>query len=130
MAVQHCHTYDRWRTIWNFFIEKEIGVPLITKLRAIHIMEADYNLLLKWFSPKGFIQRAENHKQLTPYQGGGHKGRSAIDLACKKVAAYDYVTVTRTPAANFEYDLKHCFDNMYEACQNLSCWQHGADLAT
>jgi len=56
MAVQHCHTYDRWRTIWNFFIKKEIGVPRITKLRALHIVEADYNLLLKWFGPKGFIQ--------------------------------------------------------------------------
>jgi len=43
------------------------------------------------------------------------------------VAAYDYVTITRTPAANFEYDLKHCFDNMFEACQNLSCRQHSAD---
>jgi len=33
----------------------------------------------------------------------------------------------RTIAANFEYDLQHCFDNMNEACQNLSCRQHGAD---
>jgi len=48
MAVQHCHTYDRWRTMWNFFSEKEIGVLMITKLCAIHIMEVDYNLLLKW----------------------------------------------------------------------------------
>jgi len=27
MVVQHCHTYDHWCTIWNFFIEKEIGIP-------------------------------------------------------------------------------------------------------
>jgi len=47
MAVQHCHTFDRWQMIWNLFLEKEIGVPKITKLRALHIVEADYNLLLK-----------------------------------------------------------------------------------
>jgi len=127
MAVQHCHMYERWRTIWNLFLEKEIGVPRITKLWALHIVEANYNLLLKWFGPKGFIKRAEDHNQLTPYQGGGCRGRSAIDLACKKVAAYDYVTLMRTPAANFEYDLKQCFDNMNEVCKNLSCLQHGAD---
>ncbi len=127
MAIQHCHTYDRWRTIWNLFLEKDIGVPSITKLRALHIVEADYNLLLKWFGPKGFMKRAKDNKQLTPYQGGGRRGRSAIDLACKKVAVYDYITINRTTAANFEYDLKQCFDNMNEVCENLSCLQHGAD---
>jgi len=127
MAVQHCHMYDRWCTIWNLFIEKDIGVPRITKLRALHIVEADYNLLLKWFGPKGFMKRVEDHQQLTPYQGGGRRGRSAIDMACKKVAAYDFVTIMCTTAAHFEYDLKQCFDNMNEACANLSCMQHGAD---
>jgi len=127
MAIQHCHTYDRWRTIWNLFLEKDIGVPQITKLRALHIVEADYNLLLKWFGPKGFMQWAEDNKQLTPYQGGGRHGRSAIDLACKKVATYEYITINRITAANFEYDLKQCFDNMNEVCANLSCLQHGAD---
>jgi len=127
MAVQHCHTYDRWQMIWNPFLKKEIGVPKTTKLRALHIVEADYNLLLKWFGPKGFIRQAEDHHQLTPYQGGSRRGHSAIDLACKKVAAYNYVTIMHIPAANFEYDLKQCFDNMNEVCENLSCMQHGAD---
>jgi len=127
MAVTHCHTFDRWRVIWNFFIEKEIGLPRINKLRALHIVKADYNLLLKWYGPKGFMQCAEDHNQLTPYQGGGRRGRSAIDLACKKVAAYDYVTITRTMAASLLFDLQQCFDNMNEACANLSCLQHGAD---
>jgi len=94
----------------------------------LHIVEANYNLLLKWFEPKGFIKRAEDHHQLTPYQGGGRCGQSAIDLACKKVAAYDYITVMHTPAANFKYNLKQCFDNMNEVCKNLSCMQHGVDL--
>jgi len=93
MAVQHCHTFERWTTIWNFFIEKEIGNPNINKLRALHLIEADYNLLLKWFGPKGFIKRAEDNHQLTDSQGGGRRGRCAIDLACKKVATYDYLTI-------------------------------------
>jgi len=71
MAIQHCHTYDRWRTIWNLFLEKDIGIPKITKLRALHIVEADYNLLLKWFGPKGFIKRAKDHCKLMLYQGSG-----------------------------------------------------------
>jgi len=127
MAVQHCHTFDHWTTIWNFFIKKDLGNPRIDKLHALHLLEANYNLLLKWFGPKGFIKHAEDNQQLTDHQGSGRRGCSAIDLACKKVAIYDYVIITRTIAANFEYDLQHCFDNMNEACQNLSCHQHGAD---
>jgi len=38
---------------------------------VLHIVEVDYNLLLKWFGPKGFIKRAKDNHQLTPYQGGG-----------------------------------------------------------
>jgi len=74
MAVQHCHTFECWTTIWNFFIEKEIGNPNINKLKALHLIEADYNLLLKWFGPKGFIKRAEDNHQLTDSQGGGQRG--------------------------------------------------------
>jgi len=94
---------------------------------VLHIVEVDYNLLLKWFGHKGFIKWAEDNQQLTPYQGSGCRGRCMINLACKKVAAYDYITVTHTTAANFEYDLLQCFDNMNEACKNLSCMQHRAD---
>jgi len=73
------------------------------------------------------MQWAEDNKQLTPYQGGGQRGHSAIDLACKKVVAYEYVTFNRITAANFEYDLKQCFDNMNKVCAKLSCLQHGTD---
>jgi len=73
------------------------------------------------------MKRVEDHQQLTPYQGGGCRGHSAIDMACKKVAAYDFITITQTTAAHFEYDLKQCFNNMNEACVNLSCMQHRAD---
>jgi len=94
MVVQHCHTFDRWTTIWNFFFKKDLGNPRIDKLLALHLLEADYNLLLKWFGPKGFIRRAEDNNQLTDFQGGRQCGRSAINLACKKVATYDYLTIT------------------------------------
>jgi len=48
MAVKHTHMFKHWKTIWNLFLEKIPGTPYINKLRALHIVEADYNLLLKW----------------------------------------------------------------------------------
>ena len=70
MAVCHCHTFERWKTIWNLFLEKDIGNPQINRLRMLHIIKADYNLLLKWFGPQGVLKQAENHNQLTDNQGG------------------------------------------------------------
>jgi len=112
----------------EFFIEKEIGQPQINKLWALHLIEANYNLLLKWFGPKGFIKCSKDNHQLTDSQGGGWRGHSTIDLACKKVATYNYLTITCTTAANFEFDLQACFDFLVKVCMNLSCFQHGADL--
>jgi len=60
LAVNHTHTYERWKTVWTLLLEKDQGNPQIDRLRTIHLYEADYNLLLKWFSSKGFILRSEN----------------------------------------------------------------------
>jgi len=127
MAVKHTHTFDRWKTIWNLFLEKIPGTPYSTKLRALHIVEADYNLLLKWNSSLGFMKRAEDNLQLTDSQGGGRKGRSAIDLAVKKAVTYDYIRINKEEAINIELGVEACFDMMVELCQNMACLSHGAD---
>jgi len=127
MAVRHCHTFERWKTIWNLFLEKDIGNPQINRLRMLHIIKADYNLLLKWFGPQGVLKQAENHNQLTDNQGGSRKGRSAIDLACKKVCTFELIRLLHLIAINIDIDALACFDMMIEACQNLSCLSHGAD---
>jgi len=84
LAVQHTHTLQWWCIIWNLFLEKDPGQPKISCLRAIHLLEADLNLLWKYFSAQGFFKTAEDNDLLTDQQGGCRKGFSAIDMACKK----------------------------------------------
>jgi len=92
-------------------------------------MEADWNLLLKWFSSQGFFKAAETNDILVNNQGGGRQGCSAIELACKKVISFDFIRTTRTEAINIENDAEACFDLMVEACHSLSCLCYGADPA-
>jgi len=87
----------------------------------------DLNLLWKWYSSKGFIQESEKHKCLHDSQGGGRAGRSTIDLACKKTATFDIIRTAQNLAVDISNDAANCFDWMIEACQNLSCQQHGVD---
>jgi hypothetical protein len=40
LAIRECHSFGRWHTVHNFFLEKIPGQPLIEKLRVIQIYEA------------------------------------------------------------------------------------------
>jgi len=54
----------------DFFPGKGSWDPHISRLHAIHLFKADYNLLLKWFGPNGFTKHAKDNQQLTNYQYG------------------------------------------------------------
>ncbi len=127
LALKHTHTFERWKTVWNLYLEKDIGSPRLDRLRTLHIVEADYNLLLKWHSSLGFIARAETAGSLSECQSGGRAGRSAIDLACQKISLFEIYRMLRLIAIEISNDAASCFDRMIEICQNLSCRQHGAD---
>jgi len=127
LAIKHTFPYEHWWKVWNMFLKKELGNPRIGKLRTLHIFKVDYNLLLKWYSSMGFLPQAELHGRLHDSQGGGCPGWSAIDLACKKIVLYNHIRITRSTAIDLSKDIAKCFDQMIEACMNLSCRQQGAD---
>jgi len=90
------------------------------------IFEADWQLLLKWHLLYGFLPKSKNVKTLTPAQGGGWKGRSAIDQATQQVIKSEIITLHQNPAIDMFLDAHHCFDLMVEACHNMACCRHGA----
>jgi len=108
-------------------LEKEKGNPQIDRLRTIHLYEADYSLLLKWFSSQGFILTSKKAHHINKSQGGGRPGRSAIDLAITKVLSYEIAETLRLRVIIVDSDATACFDRMLEAPNNLACLQHGAD---
>jgi len=55
------------------------------------LLEADFNLLLKWFGSHGILKHAKQYYQLTNNQGGNKKGHSAIHLACKKACTFELI---------------------------------------
>jgi len=63
---------------------------------------------------------------LTPAQGRGHKGHSAIDQATQQVIEMELITMNQRPALDLFLDARWCFDLMVEACHNMVCRQHGA----
>jgi len=121
LALQHTYTLNRWKTVWMIFIEKDLGNPDLNRLRCVMIFEADWQLMLKWHSAKGFLPKNEARQTLTPVQGGGRKGRSAINQATQQVIEQEMIHLTQKPALDLFLDLRHCFDYMAEACHNMAC---------
>ena len=72
-ATKHKYSFDRWKTIVNMMIYKELGNSFINRLRVIHIYEADLAFLLgcKW---KEALNHGINEQTLNPGQYGGLKG--------------------------------------------------------
>jgi hypothetical protein len=128
IAIQQSHPIPRWQTVHNFFIEKVPGTPLIEKLRVIHIFEADYNLLLKFFIAKQTLHHAIDKKITTDEQAGGRPGRQAIDEALRTIVNYEICRIQRLSGSIMYNDAKACFDRVVENLSNLSCYNAGAPV--
>jgi len=90
------------------------------------IFEADWQLLLKWHTSYGFLPKSEATGNLTAAQGGGRKGRSAIDQATQQIIETDLIKLDQRQALDLFLDARWCFDLMVEACHNMACQRHGA----
>jgi hypothetical protein len=125
LAISHTHTLERWKCVHNFFIEKIPGTPLIEKLRVIHIYEADWNLILKFFIAHKLTGIACAENTVTQQQAGGRIGRSSSDMATKTVITHEICRLQQLQGAVIYNDAKACFDRIVENISNLVCLREG-----
>jgi len=90
------------------YLKKDIGSPKLSWLHTIHLMEANYNLLLKWYASQGFFKCSEKQCRLFDEQGGSRQGQSTIDLSCKNVVIYDIFQTTKDEAIDVGNDAAAC----------------------
>ncbi len=62
------------------------------------LFEANWQLLLKWHSSYGFLPKSEAANTLTPAQGGGCKGHSAIDQGTQQVIEMELIKLNQWSA--------------------------------
>jgi hypothetical protein len=125
LAIRECHTYERWTTVHNFFLEKIPGTPLLDKLRVIHIYEADWSLIQRFFVAHRISKTASIEKTVTVEQAGGHPGQSSIELATNKVITYETIRRQKLTGAVMYNDAKACYDRMVENISNISPLREG-----
>jgi hypothetical protein len=60
MPIMDGFAPERWTHSVTPLIKKDEGKPFLTRLRVIHLFEADYNLFLKVIYGKRMVRNAEN----------------------------------------------------------------------
>jgi hypothetical protein len=125
LSIKHCHTYRRWTIVHNFLLEKIPGVPTIDKLRVIHLYEADWSIIQKFYVAHKLTRTACTQNTVPVEQAGGRPGRSSIELAASRVITYEIMKLQRLTGSVLYNDAKACFDRMVENITNLALMKQG-----
>eukprot|EP00957_Ditylum_brightwellii_P059956 4552132-Ditylum_brightwellii.AAC.1 len=84
LPFQHGFATTRWSKAIDVMLEKITGLPKITKLRIIVIVEGNMNRILKVIWNKCLVPRMEEQNMPSEVQFGNRKGRTALDTLLLK----------------------------------------------
>ena len=110
---------ERWARGLSVMLEKIAGVALVTKLRAILLMEADFNYHNKLIFGKRMLDLARKH-DLVPEEIYSEKGKTAEDAVLHQVLAYDIARQKRAPFIVASVDAAQCYDRIAHAMAALT----------
>ena len=110
---------ERWAKGLSVMLEKIAGVALVTKLRAILLMEADFNYHNKLIFGKRMMDLARQH-DLVPEEIYSEKGKTSEDAILHQVLAYDIARQTRAPFIVASVDAAQCYDRIAHAMAALT----------
>jgi hypothetical protein len=101
------------------------GHRKLHRLRVLHLLEADFNLLIKILLARRFVWHCEDHQAFGEDQAGSRPGRSAIDVVLQKELTYDLTAQTLSNLAMMENNATSCFDRMMPSLVMVSLRAYG-----
>lgn len=109
---------DRWARGLNVMLEKVAGIALVTKLRAILLMEADFNYHNKLIFGRRMMDLARKH-DMVPGEIYSEKGHTSEDAILHQVLTYDIARQLRRPLIVASVDASQCYDRVAHAMAAL-----------
>jgi hypothetical protein len=99
-------------------LEKTLGVTLVSKLRAILLMEADFNATNRIMYGVRMMKNVRDHR-LMPEEIYSKKNRMADDGTLTKTLFYNVTRQARVPAAIASVDASNCYDRIAHTMASL-----------
>jgi hypothetical protein len=118
VVIAHAIQLERWSRGLSVMLEKTLGVTLVTKLRAILLMEADFNATNKIIYGNRMMEKAREYN-LMPEEIFSERNRMADDGTLSKTLFYDLARQARVPAAIASVDASNCYDRIAHAMASL-----------
>jgi hypothetical protein len=131
LAIHHGVALERWLAGLCVMLEKEKGNKLISKLRAILLMEADFNAANKIIFGIRMLDNVRQYK-LMPEEIFSEQNKMADDGALAKILFYDISRQLKLPAGLASVDAANCYDRVAHAIASLvfqACGVHASSCA-
>ncbi len=118
LALKNGFALERWINGLSVMLKKMFGVRLVSKLRAILLMEADFNTINKEVYGVRMLDEARKCK-LIPEEIFSEKNHTADDGGLAKTLFYDIVQQSQLPVAIALVDASNCSDQIAHAIASL-----------
>jgi hypothetical protein len=128
-AMKYRHVCGRWTKVVNAMLEKIPGKPLLNKLRVIHLLESDFNLMIGILWGRRLVHQGEQINAFDDGQGGSRLDRRTQELLLQKHLTYSIWRMARINGASFDNDTKSCFDRIVMTVASLCSQQLGMTVA-
>lgn len=128
-ALQKGYSPSRWERALSCMLEKVAGCSLITKMRAILLMEADFNFTNKMIYGVRMLDNARRYGFMAE-EIFSEKGRTAEDGALSKTLFYDIVRQFKLCAAIGSVDASNCYDAIAHTIASLIFQAFGVSKPT
>jgi hypothetical protein len=118
LLFHHGLVLKRWAQGLSVMLQKVFGCSLITKLRSILLMEADFNRANKTVFGIRMLLNARKHNMM-PEEIFSERNKMADNGTLTKVLAYDIICQTKRPAGIALVDANNCYDRIAHAIASL-----------
>ena len=125
IPIQHGFAPERWTQSVTPMIEKDEGKPYLTRLRVIHLFEADYNLFLKILFGKRLVRNGEKYDALNDQQHGSRPRRMTTDALFLSRLEKDLIRQTKSNSAHMDNDATGCYDRIITSLGMMACRRLG-----
>jgi hypothetical protein len=128
LPIQYGFAPERWTHSVTPMIEKDEGKPFLTRLRVIHLFEADYNLFLKILFGKRLVRNGEKSNTLNDQQHGSRPRRMTTDALFLSRLEKDLIRQTKANSAHMDNDATGCYDRIITSLGMIACRRLGMPI--
>jgi hypothetical protein len=126
LALKKGIALERWSNGLSLMLEKIFGVHLVSKLRAILLMEADFNAMNKEVYGVWMLEEARKYKLISE-ELFSKKNCTADNGGLARTLFYNIVWQTQSPAAIASVDASNCYDRITHAMASLIFQSFGVE---